>query len=69
MPPLGAHAGGRNDPEDADHTPKITLNRVWWGEALRRTIGALLKRGVVRSLAWRRGGAFVSGVTTVRLSV
>ncbi len=49
--------------------PKIMLNRAWWGEGLRRTIGALLKRGVVRSLAWRRGGAFASGVTTVRLSV
>ena len=49
--------------------PKVLLTRAWWGEPVRRTIGALLRRRLVQSLAQRQLGAFLFCVTDVQLRV
>lgn len=49
--------------------PKILLSRSWWGEPVRRVIGALLGREAVRARAGGRANVFINGVTEVRLHV
>jgi 2-polyprenyl-6-methoxyphenol hydroxylase-like FAD-dependent oxidoreductase len=49
--------------------PRIVLARAWWGEPLRRLIGALLRRSVVRARLAGGIDPFAFGVTDVRIEV
>jgi 2-polyprenyl-6-methoxyphenol hydroxylase-like FAD-dependent oxidoreductase len=49
--------------------PKLVLSRAWWGEPVRRALGALLQRERVRARIADRAAAFTSGSTDVRLTV
>ncbi len=49
--------------------PKLLLNRAWWGEPVRRALGALLRRERVRARLGGWAGTFTSGITDVRLRV
>ena len=47
--------------------PKLMLSRAWWGEPIRRLIGALLGSAAFRQRAFGRVSVFFSGVTEVHL--
>lgn len=49
--------------------PKVLLSRAWWGEPVRRIVGALLSKPAVRQRAAGRVSAFLYGVTEVQLEV
>lgn len=49
--------------------PKLVLSHAWWGEPLRRIVGALLRRPGFRRRAAARVSAFFYGTTEVRLGV
>jgi 2-polyprenyl-6-methoxyphenol hydroxylase-like FAD-dependent oxidoreductase len=49
--------------------PRVMLSRKWWGEPVRWTLAALLKRPIVQSLVGRRAAAFPFGITDVKLEV
>jgi hypothetical protein len=47
--------------------PRVLLSRSWWGEPLRRIVGWLAGRPVVRRRAAARVGDFLYGTVDVRL--
>jgi 2-polyprenyl-6-methoxyphenol hydroxylase-like FAD-dependent oxidoreductase len=47
--------------------PKLMLSRAWWGEPVRRLVGALLGSTAVRRRAAGRVSVFFHGVTQVSL--
>lgn len=49
--------------------PKLLLSRAWWGEPVRRVVGALLSKPAVRQRAAGRVSIFLHGVTEVQLAV
>ena len=49
--------------------PKLLLNRAWWGEPLRRIVGAVMIRPGPRHRAAGRVSVFLHGVTDVKLEV
>ncbi len=49
--------------------PKLLLNRAWWGEPLRRIVGAVMSRPGPRHRAAGRVSVFLHGVTDVKLEV
>jgi 2-polyprenyl-6-methoxyphenol hydroxylase-like FAD-dependent oxidoreductase len=49
--------------------PKVVLARTWWGEPVRRIIGALLSQRRFRERAAQRVAVFPFGTTDVKLKV
>ncbi len=49
--------------------PKVLLTRSWWGEPVRRAVGALLGVEAIRTRLGGRANVFTSGLTDVTLQV